>query len=54
MTTDQEGQKEADKEEVAKRYVDEQLALLGEYGNPVRISRSSYASIVKQVARVSK
>lgn len=54
MTADHEDQKAADKEEIAKRYVDEQLAVLGQYGKAVRISQRNYDSIVQQVARVSK
>jgi hypothetical protein len=40
--------------ETAKKYVDEQLALLKSHGTSVRISKSGYKSIVNQVARVSK
>jgi hypothetical protein len=40
--------------ETAKKYVDEQLELLKSHGTSVRISKSSYNSIVNQVARVSR
>jgi hypothetical protein len=40
--------------EIAKRYVDEQLEVLKKHGSLGRISKTTYKTIVNQVARVTK
>ena len=38
----------------AKKYADEQLEVLKKHGSLTRLSKSTYNSIVAQVARVTK
>ena len=38
----------------AKKYVDQQLELLKQHGSLGRISKSTYNSIINQVARVTR
>ena len=40
--------------EIAKKYVDEQLAVLKKHGSLGRISKTTYKTIVNQVAKVTK
>lgn len=40
--------------ETAKKYVDEQLKVLKKHGSLGRMSKTTYNSIVDQVARVTK
>jgi hypothetical protein len=49
----QENSKQATVKEAAKKYVDEQLEVLKKHGSAIRISKSEYNSIVKQVVRAS-
>jgi hypothetical protein len=49
----QENGKQTAIKEAAKKYVDEQLAVLKKHGSVTRISKSAYASMVNQVVKAT-